>query len=111
VILTNCREMAARGTRGEFDDASWFTRLLVRAHLLMCRHCRRFKAQMELISAEARQRADDLLEPARLADFKRKLVRHLGGEPPPRNAEVPVGRRLLRRDGAVTFVPLETLTS
>ena len=79
MILTNCKDMADRGTRGEFDDASWFTRLLVRAHLLMCRHCRRFKAQMELISAEARKRADNSIEPSWLADFKQKLVRHLGG--------------------------------
>lgn len=71
--------MAERSTRGEFEDASWPTRMLVRMHLLMCRHCRRFKTQMELISAAARKRADDSVDPSRLADFKRKLVERLGG--------------------------------
>ncbi len=78
MILTHCKDLARRSTRGEFEDASWFTRLLIWMHLLMCRHCSRFKAQMELISQTAKKTADAPLEPLRLNEFKKKLLERLG---------------------------------
>ena len=36
-------------------EAPWTTRLSVRLHLMMCRHCRRYAAQLREIGAVARK--------------------------------------------------------
>ncbi len=39
----------------QLQDANWIRRLSFRIHLAMCRHCRRYAKQLDLIGAEARQ--------------------------------------------------------
>ena len=38
----------------QLAGAGWGTRLTVRLHLLMCRHCRRYAAQLAAIGTAAR---------------------------------------------------------
>ncbi len=56
--MPNCKEVARLIASDELADAVWSDRALVRLHLLMCRHCRGYAAQLRAIGAAARDRAD-----------------------------------------------------
>ena len=79
MMMLSCKEMAEKATRGEFDDAGWLTRLLIRMHIGMCEHCRRFSAQMKFISRAAKERAAQSVDAAHLDAFKRRLKDRLAG--------------------------------
>ncbi len=49
-----CREIAKKLASDELREASAWKRLTVRFHLLMCRHCRRYAAQLRTIGEIAR---------------------------------------------------------
>ncbi len=51
--MLNCREVARLIASDELADTGWSKRALVRIHLLMCRHCRRFAAELRAISTAA----------------------------------------------------------
>ena len=53
--MLTCKELAKVIASDEFADAGWKQRLGVRLHLLMCRHCRRYRTQLRAIGAAARQ--------------------------------------------------------
>ena len=54
--MLNCREVTRLVASDEFADSSWWPRLRLRLHLLMCRHCSRYARQIERIGASARDR-------------------------------------------------------
>ena len=56
--MLNCKEVTRLIASDELADAVWLNRALVRLHLLMCRHCRRYAAQLRAIGAAARDRWD-----------------------------------------------------
>ena len=56
--MPNCKEVARLIASDELADAVWANRALVRLHLLMCRHCRGYAAQLRAIGAAARGRWD-----------------------------------------------------
>jgi len=56
--MPNCKEVARLIASDELAAAAWSDRALVRLHLLMCRHCRGYAAQLRAIGAAARDRAD-----------------------------------------------------
>ena len=56
--MLNCKEVARLIASDELADAVWANRALVRLHLLMCRHCRGYAAQLRAIGAAARDRWD-----------------------------------------------------
>ncbi len=56
--MPNCKEIARLIASDELADAVWSDRALVRLHLLMCRHCRGYAAQIQAIGAAARDRWD-----------------------------------------------------
>ena len=56
--MPNCKEVARLIATDELADAVWSDRALVRLHLLMCRHCRGYAAQLRAIGAAARDRWD-----------------------------------------------------
>ena len=56
--MPNCKEVARLIASDELADAVWSDRALVRLHLLMCRHCRGYAAQLRAIGAAARERWD-----------------------------------------------------
>ena len=49
-----CKEVTRIVAAQELDEAGWKRRLAVRLHLLMCRHCRRYAAQLRAIGKAAR---------------------------------------------------------
>jgi hypothetical protein len=49
MILPTCKEVSLAFARDEFASASPFRRFRMRTHLLICRQCRRFRGQLELI--------------------------------------------------------------
>ncbi len=56
--MPNCKEVARLIASDELADAVWSNRALVRLHLLMCRDCRGYAAQLRAIGAAARDRWD-----------------------------------------------------
>ncbi len=77
MILFNCRELARRSTRGEFDDAGWLTRFLIRMHLGMCKGCRRYGAQLKAIADAVREKARSSVSPEKADALKKKVMRRL----------------------------------
>ncbi len=67
--MVNCQEVARLIASEELADAGRSKRALVRIHLLMCRHCRSYAAQLRAISAAARDRPG--FGPADLQALKR----------------------------------------
>ncbi len=56
--MPNCKEVVRLIASDELADAVWSDRALVRLHLLMCRNCRGYAAQLRAIGAAARNRWD-----------------------------------------------------
>ena len=56
--MPNCKEVVRLIASDELADAVWLTRAPVRLHLLMCRHCRGYAAQLRALGAAARDRWD-----------------------------------------------------
>jgi hypothetical protein len=56
--MLNCKEVVRLVASDELADAVWSDRALVQLHLLMCRHCRGYVAQLRAIGAAARDRSD-----------------------------------------------------
>ena len=53
--MLNCRELTRMLASDELVEAGWSQRLRGRVHLLMCRHCRRYAAQLRALGAGARR--------------------------------------------------------
>ena len=53
--MPNCRELTRMLACDELVEAGWSQRLEGRVHLLMCRHCRRYAAQLGALGAWARR--------------------------------------------------------
>jgi len=56
--MPNCKEVARLIASDELADAEWSTRALVRLHLLMCRDCKGYAAQLRAIGGAARDRSE-----------------------------------------------------
>ncbi len=83
--MLSCKEVARKIASDEFQGAGWRERLALRLHLLLCRHCRRYAAQLRAIGAAAR----NLWEPTSqdsptLERLERQILeRSLGGPEDP----------------------------
>ncbi len=67
--MLNCQEVARLIASDELADTGRSKRTLVGIHLLMCRHCRRYAAQLRAISTAALERGG--FGPADLQALKR----------------------------------------
>ena len=56
--MLSCKEVARLIASEELADAGWLNRALVRLHLLRCRDCGAYAAQLRAIGAAARDRWD-----------------------------------------------------
>ncbi len=52
--MLSCKEVTRKIASEEFAEARWWQRLGVRLHLPMCRHCRRYAAQLRAMGEFAR---------------------------------------------------------
>ena len=77
--MLTCREVARAIAMDELATAAWPRRLAVRVHLLGCRHCRRYAAQMLAIGRAVRA----LFQPraAEAQGLERLTEKILRGEP------------------------------
>ena len=75
----SCREVSRMIAEGRFDEASGFSWLLARLHLLGCRFCRRYLLQMRLLSRAAKAWAGALLQAPDRTAFEKRLIERLSG--------------------------------
>ena len=59
--MLTCREVTKLVSTEELRDAPLRTRLSVRMHLAMCRHCRRYQRELKAIGDGVRRNAGALL--------------------------------------------------
>ena len=84
--MLKCKDVTRKIASDELAEAGWGERLGVRLHLLLCRHCRRYVAQLRAIGAAAQNlwgsRSQD---PPTLERLERRILeRSLSGpEHPP----------------------------
>lgn len=52
--MLTCKEVSKTIAADELTTAGWRQRLSVRFHLFMCRHCRRYAAQIKSLGAGVR---------------------------------------------------------
>lgn len=57
--MLRCREVVRLCASDDIGDARWRTRMAVRAHLLMCRHCSRYVRELRHIGAAVRALSRD----------------------------------------------------
>ena len=53
--MTSCKDVTRKIASDEFREAGWRERLEVWLHLLLCRLCRRYAAQLRAIGAATRE--------------------------------------------------------
>jgi len=72
--MWSCRQVTARATDYLEHDLSWRERLQFRLHLLMCKACDRYLAQLRLTreAARALRRPDDAEPPPELREAFRQ---------------------------------------
>ncbi len=80
--MLKCKDVTRKIASDELAEAGWGERLGVRLHLLLCRHCRRYKEQLRSIGNAARNlwgsRSQD---PPTLERLERRILEQsLGGQ-------------------------------
>ncbi len=79
--MVSCKEVTRKIASDEFAEAGWKERLAIRLHLLGCRYCRRYAAQLRAIGAAARNLLGSRTQdPSALERLERQILeRSLGG--------------------------------
>ena len=72
--MLRCKQVTTVVAGDDLADAGPWLRLKVRLHLLMCRHCRRYAAQIRAIGDKARERFRPSDEPPDVADLQRSIL-------------------------------------
>ena len=60
-MVLNCKEVSRLVASDELRTSGVVTRLRVRMHLLICRHCRRYVEQLRIIGTAARANMRNLV--------------------------------------------------
>jgi len=77
--MLRCKQVSRMVARDDLADAGWWLRMKIRLHLLMCRHCERYAAQIRAIGSGARKRFRQREEPTDLEDLQRRILDSAGG--------------------------------
>ncbi len=73
--MTNCKDVTRKIASGEFREAGWREWLVVRLHLLQCRLCRLYEAQLRAIGTAARKFCSSLSQdPSTLERLERQIL-------------------------------------
>ena len=73
--MPNCKEVSRLIASDELADAGWLNRALVRLHLLKCRDCGAYAAQLRAIGAAARDRWDSgVVDTASFEKLERSIL-------------------------------------
>lgn len=82
--MLSCREVTHVVARGELEGTPWRTRLAIRMHLLMCRHCKRYVNQLRRIGDALRTCfVSEAVDPGRLAQLETAVLVRAGLEAGP----------------------------
>jgi hypothetical protein len=81
--MLRCRDVSTLISTDTLASAPWTRRLAVRLHLAMCRHCRRFARQIELLRRSARTMGREF--DAEAPELDERIRRRLSGPPPSTN--------------------------
>ncbi len=74
-MMMKCREVTHLVSSDEVRDIGWMKRLELRLHLLMCRHCHNYVAQIRSLGRGARDLADrDATPPERLREIEGEII-------------------------------------
>jgi len=76
--MIRCRQVARLASAGELSESPLRTRLAVRLHLMMCRHCRRFIRQLAWLGDAARELVSGFERDEAVQDLEARLLRRLG---------------------------------
>ncbi|MCA9283566.1 MAG: zf-HC2 domain-containing protein [Phycisphaerales bacterium] len=69
-----CRHVTGLLSRAQDEPLPWRSRVLVIVHLLYCRPCRRFQAQLRLLARAVRKMGENVsAEPALPADVRERV--------------------------------------
>ena len=95
--MMSCREVTGLVASDELAEARWARRLVVRLHLFMCRHCRRYVGQLHAIGAYAQKhlgpQAEDSETLQRLErDILKRVKRPPEGSAWAQSPVVPIGK-------------------
>ncbi len=80
--MLSCQQVARMVSSGALEDAGWLRRLSARMHFLMCRHCRRYEAQIRAVgtmASKAYGSAPD--DPAALRRLEADILSRVPGGP------------------------------
>ncbi len=73
--MPNCQELTRMLASEQLADARWSKKFSARLHLLMCRHCRRYRAQLHTLGALARTCwGAEAHDAERLEQLERKIL-------------------------------------
>jgi hypothetical protein len=78
MILLSCKEVSSAAARGEYAGAPALGRLRAGLHLLICRHCRRFRRQLGLLAQWA---AAPFPDEGRVPALEEAVLKRLRGGP------------------------------
>jgi len=81
--MPTCREVTALVAGDQLAARPLLTRLGVRVHLLMCRHCRRYLDELRAIGRAVRSLAGEPQDAAAVAAAKRAVRGGASAPPPP----------------------------
>ncbi len=73
--MLNCKDVTRKIASDEFREAGWGERFAIRLHLFLCRHCRRYAAQLRVIGAAARELCGpSAQDPSTLERLERQIL-------------------------------------
>ena len=72
--MLRCKQVSTIVAGGNLSDAGLWVRLRVRLHIMMCRHCARYAAQLRAIGAKARERFHVPEERSNFDDLQKRIL-------------------------------------
>ncbi|MEW6753512.1 MAG: hypothetical protein AB1505_21390 [Candidatus Latescibacterota bacterium] len=83
--MLRCSEVVQLVASEEYAELGWRRRLLVKLHLAMCQHCRRYVRHIRLLGRIAREvwALGKPEEEEAVRRIQRTVARHLGSTDPP----------------------------
>ncbi len=72
--MLRCKQVTTMVASDELADAGPWLRLKIRLHLMMCRHCSRYAAQIHAIGVKARERFHPAEERSRVEDLQQRIL-------------------------------------
>ena len=72
--MLRCKQVTTMVARDDLADAGPWLRLKIRLHLMMCRHCARYAAQIRAIGAKARERFHSSDERTNVEDLQQRIL-------------------------------------